>query len=293
MTQSNATLAAPQGSRHVIGDAAFAALARLLQDETGIVLTEAKKGLAVSRLSRRLRNLQLPDFDAYCALLSGPSGAAELQEMVVLLTTNVTRFFREGHHFDQLRDAILPDLIAKAKSGGRVRIWSAGCSSGEEPYSIAMTALSAFPGIEATNFRILATDIDRNVLGIGRAGRYRIPAQERAAAPLIAKHMEAVAGEADLLEVSPKLRTLVQFAELNLQQPWPMQGKFDVIFCRNVVIYFSTDTQQVLWPRFADALQPRGHLMIGHSERVTGPATERLRSCGVTQYQLISQGAFP
>ncbi len=286
MMQANAATTTPSSSRQVIGDAAFGALARLLRDETGIVLTEAKKGLAVSRLSRRLRNLGLPDFETYCALLSGPDGKAELQEMILLLTTNVTRFFREGHHFDQLRDAILPDLVAKAKSGGRVRIWSAGCSSGEEPYSIAMTALAVFPALDTVNFRILATDIDRNVLATGRTGHYRVPPQDRAAHPLIAKNMESVAGQDDLFEVSPKLRALVQFAELNLQQPWPMQGKFDVIFCRNVVIYFSTETQQSLWPRFAAVLQPRGHLMIGHSERVTGPATDRLRSCGVTQYQL-------
>jgi chemotaxis protein methyltransferase CheR len=200
----------------------------------------------------------------------------------------VTRFFREGHHFDQLRNAILPGLVAKAKSGGRVRIWSAGCSSGEEPFSIAMEVVAAFPGVDAANVRILATDIDRNVLDMGRAARYRIGAEDRAASPLISKSMVPVPEQKDLFEVAPKVRALVQFAELNLQQPWPMQGKFDVIFCRNVVIYFSTETQQTLWPRFADSLAPGGHLMIGHSERVTGKAVSRLRSCGVTQYQLIA-----
>ncbi len=285
-------LQAPQPTfdrpRHSIGDAAFDALARLLRDETGIVLSESKKGLAVSRLSRRLRDLGLPDFDAYCALLSSPDGPAEMQEMILLLTTNVTRFFREGHHFDQLRTAIFPGLAAKAKSGGRVRIWSAGCSSGEEPYSIAMTALAAVPRVETANFRILATDIDRNVLSVGRTGRYKISAEDRGASPLMAKYMDPVAGSPDTFEVSDKLRAMVQFAELNLQNPWPMQGKFDVIFCRNVVIYFSTETQQALWPRFAGVLNPGGHLMIGHSERVTGLAAARLKSCGVTQYQLTT-----
>lgn len=283
----SAAPAASATSRHAIGEAAFEALARLLREETGIVLSESKKGLAVSRLSRRLRHLGLSDFEAYCDLLAGPDGAEEMQEMILLLTTNVTRFFREAHHFDEMRKSILPDLIAKARNGGRIRIWSAGCSSGEEPYSIAMSVLEACPGAETTNIRILATDIDRNVLAIGRAGRYRITAEDRASGPLIAKHMDPVPGDTDLFEVSTRLRSLVQFAELNLQQTWPMQGKFDVIFCRNVVIYFSTETQQNLWPRFAGALQPGGYLMIGHSERVTGSAQSRLKSCGITQYQLI------
>lgn len=278
--------------RQTIGDAAFQTVARHLQDETGIVLSEAKKGLAVSRLSRRLRVLGLSDFDAYCRLLSGPEGPAERQEMVLLLTTNVTRFFREPHHFETLRSRILPGLVARAKSGGRVRIWSAGCSSGEEPYSIAMTILEAFSQAPSTNLRILATDIDSNVVSSGQKGCYKISDEDLAENPLLEKYTEKVAGSDQQFEILPALKALVQFGQLNLLQPWPMRGKFDIIFCRNVVIYFSTETQQALWPRFAGSLNVGGHLMIGHSERVTGPAANALRSAGVTHYELKTQRAM-
>lgn len=271
--------------KHAISDGAFETLARHMREETGIVLTQAKKGLAVSRLARRLRALGLPDFEAYCSVLSGPSGSNEMQEMILLLTTNVTRFFREEHHFEALRKNILPDLITKAKSGGRVRIWSAGCSSGEEPYSLAMTILDAFPQAHSSDVRVLATDIDRNVVATGRSARYRIAEEDRAAHPALRKHMQQTGDDPNVHIVSENVQSMVQFAELNLQQPWPMKGKFDVIFCRNVVIYFSNETQQALWPRFSEALNPDGHLMIGHSERVTGPAMDTLRSSGVTQYQ--------
>lgn len=273
-------------SRQAIGDEAFQTVARHLRDETGIVLSEAKKGLAVSRLSRRLRALGLGDFDAYCDVLSGPTGAAELQEMILLLTTNVTRFFREPHHFEALRTRVLPDLIAKAKAGGRVRIWSAGCSSGEEAYSIAMTVLDAFPEAASSNIRILATDIDRNVISTGQKARYRLSDEDFSEHAVLQKYTEKVQGTDRQFDVVPQARSMVQFGRLNLLDPWPMQGKFDIVFCRNVVIYFATETQQKLWPRFASMIVDGGHLMIGHSERVTGSATDVLRSVGVTHYEL-------
>ncbi len=271
--------------KHAMSDRAFERLARRMNDETGIVLSEAKKGLAISRLSCRLRALGVPDFEGYCAILDGADGASEMQEMILLLTTNVTRFFREEHHFDALRNDILPGLVTKAKSGGRVRIWSAGCSSGEEPYSLAMTVLDVFPQAPSSDVRVLATDIDRNVLATGGTGQYRVTAQDRAEHPLLGKYLHASSSDPTVFEVSKQAKSLVQFGELNLQQPWPMKGKFDIIFCRNVVIYFSNATQQQLWPRFADALNPGGHLIIGHSERVSGPTLSTLISCGATQYK--------
>lgn len=277
-------------SRQTIGDGAFQTVARHLREETGIVLSQAKKGLAVSRLSRRLRVLGLEDFEAYCNVLSGPKGAAELQEMILLLTTNVTRFFREPHHFEALRLGVLPDLVAKAKAGGRVRIWSAGCSSGEEAYSIAMTILEVFPQAASSNVRILATDIDRNVVSTGQKGRYQLSDDDFREHAVLKKYAEPVQGADRMFDISPMPKSMVQFGKLNLLDPWPMQGKFDVIFCRNVVIYFSTETQQMLWPRFASMIAEGGHLMIGHSERVTGSATDVLRSVGVTHYQLEARG---
>lgn len=292
MSFRQAAAARATSQRQLIGDAAFQTLARNLHDETGIVLSDAKKGLAVSRLSRRLRALGLSDFDAYCGMLRGPHGAAELQEMILLLTTNVTRFFREPHHFEDLRANILPDLLSKARAGGRVRIWSAGCSSGEEPYSIAMMILDASPQATSLDIRILASDINQNVVSAGQTGRYRVSEVDRIAHPLLSKFLEKNTGTVDEFDVTSAVKKMVRFGRLNLQQPWPMQGKFDVIFCRNVVIYFSTETQQALWPRFAEALHEGGHLMIGHSERVTGVATGTLLSSGVTQYQYKPKGAM-
>lgn len=277
--------------RRVIGDAAFQMIAQHLQGATGIVLSEAKKGLAVSRLSRRLRALQLDDFDAYCDVLLGPNGDAELKEMILLLTTNVTRFFREPHHFECLAKQILPQLMDRAKSGGRVRIWCAGCSSGEEAYSGAMTVLESFPQAASLDVRILATDIDSSVITTGRHGRYCLNPEDFSEHQILRKYLVEVPGAPQQFEVTPPIKSLVQFGKLNLQDPWPMQGKFDVIFCRNVVIYFSMATQQRLWPRFATALNVGGHLMIGHSERVTGSAAEVLQSIGVTHYELKDRGA--
>lgn len=288
MRQLQSAYLTPSGQ--TIGKAAFRTVARHLHDETGIVLTEAKKGLAVSRLSRRLRALELTDFDAYCDVLSGPNGASELQEMILMLTTNVTRFFREPHHFQTLTSHVLPGLIAKAKTGGRVRLWSAGCSSGEEAYSIAMTVLEAFPHAASSDVRILATDIDSNVISLGKKGHYKISDEDRAEHPVINKYLIKTADIPQHYDVSHSVKAMVQFARLNLQDPWPMQGKFDVIFCRNVVIYFSAETQQRLWKRFADALTEGGHLMIGHSERVMGSATNNLKSVGVTHYAMNARG---
>jgi chemotaxis protein methyltransferase CheR len=284
------TIVQPETERRQleISDAAFSYLATALQDETGILLTAVKRGLVISRLSRRLRALGLGDFDAYCDFLSGPGGVAELHEMLPLLTTNVTRFFREPHHFEILQQVILPDLINKARAGEKVRIWSAGCSSGEEAYSLAMVLLELCPEAGAMDMRILATDIDRNVIEIAERGLYRFEERELAANPLIRKFTVKTEGEA--FAVTPNVKSVVKFALLNLQKPWPMQGKFDVIFCRNVVIYFANETQQHLWPRFADALHDGGHLMIGHSERITGAACSSLRQVGTTHYQLNREG---
>lgn len=281
---SNPLPPSPDGK--MIGDAAFQAVSQLLQEATGIVLSEGKKGLVVSRLSRRLRDLGLKDFNSYCEFLSGAQGPSELQTMISLLTTNVTRFFREPHHFNSLSAEILPRLIARAKSGGRVRIWSAGCATGEEAFSIAMCILEAFPQAASANVRILATDVDRKVVELGKAGRFQLGIEEFTDHPVLKTYLSRSEGSDTFYEAVPALKEMVQFGQLNLLDPWPMRGKFDVIFCRNVVIYFSANTQQNLWPRFADMLCAGGHLMIGHSERVTGRASERLRSVGVTHYEL-------
>jgi chemotaxis protein methyltransferase CheR len=248
----------------------FRKIAALVHSEAGIVLTETKANLVYSRLAKRLRAIGLRSFRDYCALVQGADGVDERQTMIAAMTTNVTRFFREAHHFDYLRKQVLPGLLAEARKGGRVRIWSAGTSSGEEAYSIGLTILAVMPEAAEYNVRILATDIDPDMLDRGDEGVY--PARQLGDVPLEMRRnwFEPVAdGGAVDLKAGPALRTLVRFRELNLLREWPMKGKFDIIFCRNVMIYFDDETQDKVWRRFAEVLKPGGTLCIGHSERIT------------------------
>ncbi len=282
---SESRLVAAPTSDPGIDEKSFRRIASILHGECGIVLADSKKSLAVSRLSRRLRQLKLKGFGPYCDLLESPAGEAERQEMIVLLTTNVTQFFRENHHFDALKDGILPDLAEKARRGDRIRIWSAGCSSGQEPYSIAIAVLEAISDVSKYDFRILATDIDRNMVRTGREGIYRDLEESHIAKDRRNRFFQAVDRMSGTWRVSQALKDLVTFEELNLIGQWPMKGTFDVIFCRNVVIYFDGETQSKLWSRFAKMLKPDGNLFVGHSERVSGPASSELGLVGTTHYK--------
>ncbi len=256
----------------------------MLHADSGIYLSAQKESLVYSRLVKRLRALNLSSFQDYCALVADQSGAEERQKMLAALTTNVTRFFREPHHFEYLKDVALPPLLQAAKRGGRVRIWSAGCSKGQEPYSIAMTVLSMMPDANNHDIKILATDIDPYVLKEGRDGIYDkselddMPKTERA------RFFTPVSGAPSSYSVSEDMRRLVSFKELNLIGQWPIKGPFDIIFCRNVVIYFNEDTQSKIWVRFSSLLVRRGLLCIGHSERLSGPAAPRFKPNGTTIY---------
>jgi chemotaxis protein methyltransferase CheR len=263
----------------------FRHIAQTLHAYAGISLSEGKAALVYSRLAKRLRVLGLRSFRDYCALIEGVEGVDERQAMTAALTTNVTRFYREPHHFDHLRDKVMPELAARARAGGRVRLWSAACSNGQEPYSMALTVLDVLPEAADLDVRILATDIDPNMVAEGAAGIYSeellspVPASGR-------KHFTPVAGKSGSFSADATLRRLVSFRELNLIGDWPMKGKFDVIFCRNVVIYFDDATQERVWSRFTPLMAPGATLYIGHSERVSGPATSQLQTCGLTAYKL-------
>ena len=259
----------------------FARVAALLREDSGIHLPDSKATLVYSRLAKRLRALGLESFADYCKLVSSDAGVDERRSMLAALTTNVTRFFREPHHFDHLRDHTLPPLLEEARAGGRVRFWSAGCSSGEEPYSMALTLLSAMPEIGELDVRILATDIDPVIIARARAGLY--PKEAVSAIPPALRSRWLEPADGDRWGMGPAVRRLVAFNELNLMGPWPMKGQFQAIFCRNVAIYFDDPTQETLWGRFADALVPRGRLYIGHSERVPSP---RFEPDGLTTYRL-------
>jgi chemotaxis protein methyltransferase CheR len=209
--------------------------------------------------------------------------------MLAALTTNVTRFFREPHHFDHLRQTVLPPLIQRARAGGKIRIWSAACSSGQEPYSAAMVLMSMLPDAGNYDVRILATDIDPNVVAEAREGVYAETLLTGVPDDFRRRWITPIAPGRVALD--DDLRALISFKELNLIGDWPMKGRFDAIFCRNVAIYFDDATQARLWSRFTPRLEDGGVLYIGHSERVSGPAAAELAPSGITTYRLIARTA--
>lgn len=267
----------------------FRSIAQILHSHAGIALNEGKAALVYSRLAKRLRVLGLRSFRDYCALVQGVEGVDERQAMTAALTTNVTRFYREPHHFDHLRDEVMPGLAERARCGERIRLWSAACSNGQEPYSMAMTVLSVLPEAADLDVRILATDIDPNMVEEGARGVYSEEALEPA--PALLRHRffdKAPAHGANRLSAGDALRRLVSFKELNLIGDWPMRHQYDVIFCRNVVIYFDDATQERVWGRFTPLMNPGATLYIGHSERVTGPAVRQLQTSGLTTYRRVA-----
>jgi chemotaxis protein methyltransferase CheR len=217
------------------------------------------------------------------AFLETSAGANELRMLVSALTTNVSHFFREDHHFRALSKDLMPRLAAQARAGGRVRIWSAGCATGQEPYSIAMTILRDYPQAASWNLRVLATDIDEVALSRAMAGRYAAR-QLDGVPPADLKRFFRPTGESEF-EVQEGLRALIRFSPLNLMADWPFKGPFDIVFCRNVVIYFDAATQERLWPRFHGILGPEGVLFIGHSERLDPASARDFVSIGVTSYR--------
>lgn len=210
--------------------------------------------------------------------------------MLSHLTTNFTRFFRENHHFDHLRTEVLPGLVSRLKSGGRVRFWSAASSDGQEPYSIALTCLQVMANIADYDFKILATDIDPKILAIARQGAYDAGALESVSPQMRKQWFQEVSiGGKPKWQVADAVKRLITYNELNLMGNWPFKGKFDVIFCRNVVIYFDEPTQMRIWSRFAELLPEAGHLYIGHSERVSGDAKALFDNTGITTYKFIGK----
>ncbi len=262
----------------------FASVADIAEREAGLVISPGKLALVQARLAKRMKAQNIENVGSYIDLLTSSGGSAERQSMIAALTTNVTAFFREAHHFDALRTTALPPLLQHARSGGAVRIWSAGCSTGEEAYSIAMTLHELDPAAGRYDLRILASDISPNVLTTGRAGRYM--AEDVAGVPpeLLRRHFQR-SEDGQSYQILPHLRELVRFRRLNLMSDWPMRKGFDIIFCRNVVIYFSREVQLRLWARFSGLLSADGWLFLGHSERLGGAAAGDFRSGCITGYQ--------
>lgn len=246
----------------------FCRIAAILHAETGITLDVNNVSLVVSRLSRHLRRLQLPTFAAFVDWVSDPKNKADHDAMVTALTTNTTHFFREPYHFDILVSELLPSLKARAEQGERVRLWSAGCSSGEEPYSLAATLLYNWPEVAQFDVRILATDISASALETARSATY--PRGKLDTVPDNIRKLMLADSPADSEDVvMPKaLRDLVTVRYLNFVTPWPTNGPFQAIMCRNVAIYMDDAVQTHVFTGLYDMLAPGGLLFIGHSERL-------------------------
>lgn len=276
------TAQAPALGAREISDAVFEKLSALIEEEAGIILQQSKRLMIGSRVYKRIKALGFQTFEEYCTFIESEDGTGEHRELIGVLTTNVTAFFRENHHFEDFETVVLPDLIARAKSGERVRIWSAGCSIGAEPYSIAMTMLKAWRGFSEADVKILATDIDPVSLHTAKRGIYPRELVEKE----VPSRFKAFFSNADdgMSEVSSVVKSLVSVRALNLVQPWPMSGTFSTVFCRNVVIYFGAETTEQIWSQFAERLESGGRLYIGHSERVKGPAEALFQPAGVTAY---------
>lgn len=263
-----------------LSDREFSRIKSRVYAVAGISLSDAKRTLVVSRLSKIVRALGLPGFNAYVDFLEHGGTARDSQDFVNALTTNLTRFYREDHHFAHLR-AHVEALIAERPRGSRLRIWSAGCSTGQEPYTIGMDLLAAFPELKRWDFKILATDIDTNV--IAKAARGIYPNSELAELSAERARLFEKADDGTI-HVPSAVRQLIAFKPLNLIGPWPMKGPFDAIFCRNVAIYFDKQTQGEMFGRFSKLLAPDAFLYIGHSENL-GSGGEDFRLVGKTIYQ--------
>lgn len=266
-----------------LSDQDFEAIAAFAQKDFALKLDLSKKSMVFRRLSPHIRDLGMAGFPEYTARLAHDQ--SERLKLLSLLTTNLTHFFREKHHFDIMRKKAFPQMLEKLKIGARARIWSCACSSGEEPYSLAMEVCEAFPSAATSNLKILATDIDPEILDRAKAGMYTLEQIKGVPAHLRSKYLTQKSAKEQLFSVNPEVRKLISFGQLNLPADWPFEGEFDVIFCRNVAIYFSSETQERLWSRLIDRLPVGGILCIGHSERISPKIASRLKMLGQTAYQ--------
>jgi chemotaxis protein methyltransferase CheR len=277
-------LAAPRVREFVFGNEDFEALRKLVKEITGINLSDQKRELVYGRLARRLRALHLRTFAEYRDLLAS-DGGREIGELCNAITTNLTSFFREAHHFDYLREQVLQPLVAQRGGQRRIRIWSAGCSTGEEAYSLAMTVIESFPELRTWDVKILATDLDSDVLAKAQRGLYAADRVRSIGAQRLGRFFVEKRGKDGVsYEVSAELTALITFKQLNLMHPLPMKGPLDAIFCRNVVIYFDKDTQRELFSRVATLQRPGDLLFLGHSESLF-KVSESYTPIGKTVYR--------
>ncbi len=288
MAAALATLPSDVAAREfAFSDADFQRLAKLAYDYAGIALPDSKQNLIYSRLSRRLRVLRLETFHNYCDYLDATP--AEVENFINSLSTNHTKLFREIHHFEHFRGHVAGSFgqAAARRPGGRLRIWSAGCSSGEEPYTIAVVLKREIRDLGGNDVKILATDIDTDVLARGAAGEFVVAAVDEVPAEYRGYFTDrAGEGASAKVTMDGDVRSLIAFRRLNLMEAWPFHGLFDAIFCRNVMIYFDGPTKTKLVERFTRQLKPGGFLYIGHSELLVG-SHPGLELVGRTTYRRV------
>lgn len=275
----------PQLNAAAISDREFALFQGLIHRQAGIYLAPVKKPLLVGRLMRRLRDLGLSSFGAYYRVVTEPGGEAEQVRMLDLICTNETHFFREPRQFEFLERQVFPAWAEQAAAGRRtrkIRVWSAACSTGEEPYTLAMVLLRRFPDWE---IEILGSDLSTRVLDAARAGLYRIEkAAEIPDTYRKAFMLRGTGSQEGRMKAGPEIRSLVRFERLNLShQSWPLGGVFDLLFCRNVLIYFDPASKARVVDRLLERLHPQGYLFLGHAEGLHG-LHARIQGVGPTVY---------
>lgn len=260
----------------------FKRVQKIVYDFAGIDLNDSKKNLVYNRLSKRIRFLEQSSFNEYLNYVE-QVGEEEFVHLINAITTNLTFFFRENHHFEYLANTIIPELLKKNAASKKIRIWSAGCSTGEEPYSIAIVLKESVPA--GWDAKVVATDLDTNVINTGRTGVYPVDRLKGVSDARKKRwFLKGSGAQEGLAKVKPELQDSIEFGQLNLMDEWHHKATIDVIFCRNVVIYFDKPTQSRLFNRYADLLPSNGHLLIGHSESLY-KVCDRFDLLGQTIYQ--------
>lgn len=265
-------------------DTDFARVKGLVYEFAGIDLNESKKNLVYNRLAKRIRFLQHNSFNEYLDFVEA-QGEEEFIHLINAITTNLTFFFRENHHFEYLAETVIPELVQKNASSKKIRIWSAGCSTGEEPYSLAIILKETVPS--GWDAKVIATDLDTNVVNTAKRGVYKIDRLKGVTEDRKKNWFLKGKGSNDgFVKIKPALQSSIEFGQINLMHDWPIKDQIDVIFCRNVVIYFDKETQARLFDRYANLLSDKGYLFVGHSESLY-KVCDRFELLGKTIYQKI------
>lgn len=271
-----------------LNDAEFSSIQKMVLENTGISLSSSKKELVKRRFTPRLKALGLVSFSAYIKYVKS-NFENEITNFSNSITTNLTSFFREKHHYDYLRETAIPVILKRNKLSKKLRIWSAGCSTGQEAYCLAMTLRNSIPDFDRWDVKILATDLDEKCLNTAREGVYAAEGFDKVSETLMGQYFDEEEGivnhtKKKLLRANSELKKMITFNKLNLMNSWPMKGKFDVIFCRNVFIYFDRDVQYGLVKRYSELQNSGSYLCLGHSETVADPASVSYKLMGKTLY---------